>query len=77
MLTHCKHIPQNAARPGDLIVWTPPNDGAHVCVFVSTGANPWLVSHGSDRGPLKIRFADEDAYQRQHGHGTVVYLSAF
>lgn len=77
MLTHCKHIPQNAARPGDLIVWTPPNDGAHVCVLVSTGANPWLVSHGSDRGPLKIRFADEDAYQRQHGHGTVVYLSAF
>ena len=77
MLTHCKHIPQSAAKPGDLIVWTPPNDGAHVCILVSTGANPWLVSHGSDRGPLKIRFADEDAYQRQHGHGTVVYLSAF
>jgi len=77
MLTHCKHIPQSGAKPGDLVVWTPPSDGAHVCLLVSTGPNPWLVSHGSDRGPLKIRFADEDAYQRQHGHGTVVYLSSF
>jgi hypothetical protein len=26
---------------------------------------------------LKIRFSDEDAYQRRHGHGTAVFLSAF
>ncbi len=77
ILTHCKHIPQSAAKPGDLVVWTPPSDGAHVGILVSTGANPWLVSHGSDSGPLKIRFADVDAYQRQQGHGTTVYLSAF
>ena len=77
MLTHCKHIPRSAAKPGDLVVWTPPNEGHHVCVLVSGGADPWLVSHGDDSGPKKLRFSVEDAAQRQGGHGTVVYLSAF
>ena len=56
---------------------SPPAQGAHVCVVVQGGADPWLVSHGDDSGPKKLRFSDEDAYQRQNGHGTVVYLSAF
>jgi lysozyme family protein len=77
LLQHCKRIPQAAAQPGDLVVWTPPIDGSHAAVIVSAGPNPWLVSHGSDTGPSKVRFADEDAWQRQAGHGTAVYLSAF
>ncbi len=77
LLSHCKRIPRSAAKPGDLVVWTPPSDGAHVCILVTTGANPWLASHGSDSGPLKIRFADEDASQRRRGHGTAVFLSSF
>jgi lysozyme family protein len=77
MLKHLKHIPQSAAKPGDLVVWTPPPDGQHVAVIVSGGPNPWLVSHGDDTGPKKLRFAAEDAYQRKQGHGTAVYLSAF
>jgi cell wall-associated NlpC family hydrolase len=77
MLNHCKHVPQSAAKPGDLVVWTPPATGQHVAMVAATGPDPWLVSHGSDSGPSKIRFSDEDAYQRQHGHGTAVFLSAF
>ena len=77
MLAHCRHIPQSATKLGDLVVWTPPNEGQHVAILVSTGANPWLVSHGSDSGPSKVRSADEDASQRQRGHGTAVYLSSF
>jgi lysozyme family protein/peptidoglycan hydrolase-like protein with peptidoglycan-binding domain len=77
MLRNCRRIPQSAAKPGDLVVWTPPSDGQHVVILVSEGANPWLVSHGSDSGPKKLRFADEDAYQRRNGHGTAVFLSVF
>ena len=36
-----------------------------------------LISHGDDSGPNKLRFSAEDAYQRSHGHGTAVWLSAF
>jgi hypothetical protein len=77
MLKHLKPVPQSAAKVGDLVVWTPPSTGAHVVMLVSTDANPWVVSHGSDSGPAKLRFSDEDAYQRAHGHGTPVFLSAF
>jgi lysozyme family protein len=77
MLDRCRHIPASAAKPGDLVVWTPPRTGSHVCLVVATGADPMLVSHGSDAGPLKLRFSVEDAYQRRSGHGTAVYLSVF
>jgi lysozyme family protein len=77
MLGHMRKIPKAAAQPGDLVVWTPPGTGQHVCVVVAAGADPMLVSHGDDSGPKKLRFSAEDAYQRSHGHGTAVFLSAF
>jgi lysozyme family protein len=77
MLGHCRRIPRSAVQPGDLVVWTPPRVGQHVCVVVAGGADPLLVSHGDDSGPNKLRFSAEDAYQRRHGHGTAVWLSAF
>lgn len=77
MLAHCRRIPRGAAQPGDLVVWTPPAQGQHVCVVVAAGPDPMLVSHGDDSGPKKLRFSAEDAYQRRHGHGTAVWLSAF
>jgi len=77
MLSHCRRIPRSAAQPGDLVVWTPPATGQHVCVVVQGGADPMLVSHGDDSGPKKLRFSAEDAYQRRNGHGTAVWLSAF
>jgi lysozyme family protein len=77
MLGHCRRIPRGAVQPGDLVVWTPPSSGQHVCVVIRGGADPMLVSHGDDSGPKKLRFSAEDAYQRRHGHGTAVWLSAF
>ncbi len=77
MLAHCRRIPRSAAQPGDLVVWTPPAQGQHVCVVVAAGPDPLLVSHGDDSGPKKLRFSAEDAYQRRNGHGTAVWLSAF
>ena len=77
MLGHCRRIPRSAAQPGDLVVWTPPAQGQHVCVVVAAGPDPLLVSHGDDSGPKKLRFSAEDAYQRRNGHGTAVWLSAF
>jgi lysozyme family protein len=77
MLQHLKHIVPSAAKPGDLIVWTPPSTGVHVVLIVQTGADPVVVSHGDDSGPKKLKFSAEDAYHRQHGSGTAVYLTAF
>jgi len=77
MLDRCRRIPKSAAKPGDLVVWTPPGRGQHVCVVVAAGRDPMLVSHGSDSGPKRLRFSAEDAYQRGHGHGNAVWLSAF
>ena len=77
MLGHCRKIPRSAVQPGDLVVWTPPGTGQHVCLVVAGGPDPMLVSHGDDSGPKKLRFSAEDAYQRSHGHGTAIWLSAF
>ncbi len=77
MLTHCTHMARSAAKPGDLVVWTPPSDGAHVAILVSTDADPWLASHGSDAGPIKVRFSVENAFQRRNRHGTPVFLTSF
>ena len=77
MLDRCRRIPRSAAKPGDLVVWTPPSRGQHVCVVVAAGSDPMLVSHGSDSGPKRLRFSAEDGYQRGHGHGNAVWLSAF
>jgi hypothetical protein len=77
MLGHCRRIPRSAVQPGDLVVWTPPRVGQHVCLVIQGGADPLLVSHGDESGPKKLRFSAEDDYQRRHGHGTAVWLSAF
>jgi lysozyme family protein len=77
MLAHCRRIPKSAAQAGDLVVWTPPGTGQHVCLVVAGGADPMLVSHGNDSGPKRLRFSAEDANQRRNGHGTAVWLTVF
>jgi lysozyme family protein len=77
LLTRCRHIPRSAVQAGDLVVWSPPKDGHHVCVVVTPGPDPMLVSHGDPSGPKKLRFSAEDAAQRRRGHDRVTWLSAF
>ena len=59
LLTHCKRIAATAAKPGDLIVWTPPNDGSHVCILVGPGAEPVArlarLRRRPVQGPLRRR----------------------
>ena len=77
MLDRCRRIPKSALRPGDLVVWTPPSRGQHVCIVVAGGPDPMLVSHGDPSGPKRLRFSAERGYQRRNGHGDAVWLSAF
>jgi hypothetical protein len=62
MLSHCKRITAAQAKPGDLVVFgdTP---GHHVCMVLESGANPTLVSHGMERGPIVIDFHQELEWQ--------------
>jgi hypothetical protein len=62
MLSHCRHIPKSAVRPGDLVVWGAP-PGHHVALVLEGGADPLLCSHGQEKGPLAIKFSVESAFQ--------------
>lgn len=75
LLRHCRRISKDAARPGDLVIWTPPADGQHVSIVVEGGPDLLLASHGSDRGPILIRFSDQHAYQSRNGHNQVAWMS--
>lgn len=62
MLQACSHITQSAARPGDLVIWGAP-PGNHVAMVIEAGADPLLVSHGQEKGPIAIKFSVETQYQ--------------
>jgi hypothetical protein len=64
LLTNCRHIPRSAVQPGDLVVWGSGN-GEHVCLVLTAEADPWLVSHGQEKGPIKIRFSQETKFHSQ------------
>lgn len=71
MLGHLRRIEPGEVRRGDLAVWGD-YPGRHVALVLEPGDDPLLCSHGSERGPLEIRFSDECAYQPP----TVAWLSA-
>ena len=50
------------AKRGDLVVWGA-YPGRHVAVVLEPGDDPVLCSHGSERGPVAIRYSDECAFQ--------------
>lgn len=69
------HLPHYAdgrkALTGALALFMQP---AHVCMVLepdSKKGNPFLFSHGQERGPLKIRLSEE----RKYHPGPVVFLS--
>jgi hypothetical protein len=68
LLAHMHHISFHSALPGDLYVYGE-YPGHHVVIFVQAGrsGNPLCVSHGRERGPNLIRFADEQRVQPRHG----------
>ncbi len=62
MLQHMTAVPLDAVQPGDLVVWgAPPGD--HVAVVLEGGPDPLVCSHGSERGPVEVRFSVESRAQ--------------
>jgi hypothetical protein len=62
LLAHMHRIPAAAVQPGDLVVWGSP-PGHHVAVVLEAGVDPLLCSHGQEKGPFQIRFAEESKFQ--------------
>lgn len=60
LLNHMQRIRRSDAEPGDLVVFGP-GTGEHVVVIVGDGADPMIVSHGQERGPLKMKLNEEIA----------------
>jgi cell wall-associated NlpC family hydrolase len=56
LLGHLPHVA--AARAGDLVVWGS-YPGRHCAIVLEAGHDPLLASHGSERGPIAIRFSEE------------------
>lgn len=73
LLSHGTTIPLSQAKAGDLVVYTPPGAGHHVCTLLedgnANGGNPMLCSHGRESGPNEVRFHDELAVQASLGAG--------
>jgi hypothetical protein len=57
-----ENIDRRAVLRGDLVVWGE-YPGHHCAVVLVPGDDPWLCSHGQERGPLGIRFSVESEYQ--------------
>jgi hypothetical protein len=64
LLRHLPHVGLEAARPGDIVVWGR-YPGRHCAVVLEAGEDPLLASHGQERGPLEIRFSDEQRAQAE------------
>lgn len=63
ILAHLRHRSRIAdAELGDPILWHRGSDGIHVAVVVKPGRDPLLASHGSENGPLSIRYSVEYRY---------------
>lgn len=54
LLEHGRAVPVSGAKPGDLIFYGP-GTAEHVVMVVEAGADPLVVSHGFEGGPLLRR----------------------
>ncbi|HEV8602467.1 MAG TPA: NlpC/P60 family protein [Gaiellaceae bacterium] len=63
LLAHCKRIDRDDLKLGDLVVFGP-GDGDHVVLIATRGADPVVVSLGSEPGPIRLRLSQEAAYHR-------------
>ena len=71
LLRHMEHVGREDAQRGDLVVWGR-YPGRHVALVLEPGDDPLLCSHGRERGPIAIWFADECRYQP----ATLTWLSS-
>ena len=61
LLQHLEHIPKQAAVAGDFVAFGP-FPGEHVVMLLEsahTNADPMVVSHGFEGGPIKLRLSAE------------------
>jgi len=60
LLQHCEHITKHDAKAGDFVAYGP-FPGEHVVMLLEDGtvADPFVVSHGQEAGPIKIRASAE------------------
>jgi hypothetical protein len=64
LLAHLPHYRDpRKAKVGALCVFGP-DDGDHVAMVMEPGHDPLMWSHGSERGPIKVRFSVEYGYHR-------------
>ncbi len=79
MLANLPHYSDPAAaNVGALVVYSHPGvpTGDHVAAVLGPGKDPWLCSHGQEKGPVRIRHSTELAAQRAiHGSSTATFLS--
>ncbi len=66
---HMRHISKAQVKPGDLCLW----EGQHVALVIKAGADPLLISHGSERGPNVVRFSVQNRY---HPGRRVIWLTS-
>jgi len=69
LLRHMQHVAE--PRAGDVVVFGA-YPGHHAAIVLAPGADPWLASHGQERGPVAVRFSIESGSQPQ----VVTWLSA-
>lgn len=62
MLEHGRPVTKAQAKAGDLVIFGA-FPGHHVCVVLEAGFDPLLASHGSERGPVAVRFSHEAKVQ--------------
>ena len=56
------------------MLWADSARTRHVALVLEMGSDPLLVSHGSEPGPLKIRFIAEHRYfQKKYGASIQAY----
>lgn len=63
LLRHLPHVGTGDIRRGDIVVWGR-YPGNHCAVVLEPGDDPLLASHGSEQGPVEIRFSVEDGVQQ-------------
>ncbi|NOK16501.1 peptidoglycan-binding protein [Corallococcus carmarthensis] len=64
-----RHIPLSQVQPGDLCLWK----GHHVSLVIQGGADPLLISHGTESGPYAIRLS---AQKKSFPGATLLWLTS-